>query len=122
MQFSQMLRKLKARIVFRGDQIVDQDSNIAALQELKVNPSGITAINFNLAYGAFKINKSTQTDVVKAYMQSLLNTVVETWLLLPGELVPRECTFEKGPLRPSRIGIPFGCQVQRNNGLHGGQA
>jgi len=46
---SPTLRKLKARIVFRGDQIVDQHNNIALLQELKVNPSGITAINFNLA-------------------------------------------------------------------------
>ena len=46
---SPTLRPLKARIVFRGDQIVDQDNNIAVLQELKVNSSGITAINFNLA-------------------------------------------------------------------------
>ena len=46
---SPTLRPLKARIVFRGDQIVDQDNNIAVLQEVKVNPSGITAINFNLA-------------------------------------------------------------------------
>ena len=51
------LRKLKARIVFRGDQIVDQDNNIAILQELKVNPSGITAINFNLSYGALPGNE-----------------------------------------------------------------
>ena len=28
---------------------MDQDNNIAVLQELKVNSSGITAINFNLA-------------------------------------------------------------------------
>ena len=87
---SPTLCKLKARNVFRGDQIVDQDNNIAVLQELKVNPSGIAAINFNLAYGAIKGNKSTQSDVVKAYTQSLLNTVVETWVLLPNELIPKE--------------------------------
>ena len=49
---SATLRKLKARVVFRGDQTVDESNNIAILQELKVNPTGITAINFNLCYGA----------------------------------------------------------------------
>ena len=74
---SPTLRKLKARIVFRGDQTVDQVNNIAALQALKVHPSGIAAIHFNLAYyGVSKGNKSTQSDVAKAYTQSLLNTVV----------------------------------------------
>ena len=43
---SPTLRKLKARIVFRGDQIVDQDNNIAVLQELKVNQVESTSINF----------------------------------------------------------------------------
>ena len=99
---SPTLRKLKARIVFRGDQIVDQDNNIAVLQELKVNPSGITSINFNLAYGALKGHKSTQSDVVKAYTQSLLNTVVETWVLLPAELIPSEYSHIKQPCVPLR--------------------
>ena len=48
---SPTLCKPKACGGFRGGQIVDQDNNIAVLQELKVSPSGITAINFNLAYG-----------------------------------------------------------------------
>ena len=38
------LRRLKARIVFRGDDIRDQDNNIAVLQETKVNPSGLAGI------------------------------------------------------------------------------
>ena len=41
------LRKLKARIVFRGDDIRDQDNNLAVLQEAKVNPTGIAGINAN---------------------------------------------------------------------------
>ena len=86
---SATLRKLKARVVFRGDQIVDESNNIAILQELKVHPTGITAINFNLCYGALKGNKSTQSDVIRAYTQSLLKTMVRTWVLLPPELVPK---------------------------------
>ena len=97
---SPTLRKLKARVVFRGDQIVDESNNIAILQELKVNPSGITAINFNLSYGALKGNKSTQSDVVRAYTQSLLKTKVPTWVLLPPELVPKEYSHIKDPVAP----------------------
>jgi hypothetical protein len=84
------LRKLKARIVFRGDQIVDEANNLAILQELKVNPSGLTGINFNLAYGALPNHDTTQSDVVRAYTQSYLNTKCQTWVELPPELVPAE--------------------------------
>ncbi|CAE7029195.1 GIP [Symbiodinium natans] len=84
------LRKLKARIVFRGDDIRDEANNLAILQELKVNPTGIVGINFNLAYGAIKGHCSSQSDVVKAYTQSDLNTKVPTWVELPRELTPPE--------------------------------
>ena len=49
---SPSLRKLKARIVFRGDDIRDGDGNLAVLLESKVNPAGISAINANLAFGS----------------------------------------------------------------------
>ena len=84
------LRKLKARIVFRGDDIRDESNNLAVLQELKVNPTGIVGINFNLAYGAMEGHCSSQSDVVKAYTQSNLNTKVPTWVELPWELTPLE--------------------------------
>ena len=82
------LRKLKARIVFRGDDIRDEANNLAILQELKVNPTGISGINFNLAYGAMKGHQTSQSDVVKAYTQSDLNTRVPTWVELARELTP----------------------------------
>ena len=61
------LRKLKAGIVFRGDGIRNEASNLAVLQEPKVNPTEIVGIYFNLAYGAMVGNCSTQSDVMKAY-------------------------------------------------------
>ena len=91
------LRRLKARIVFRGDDIRDQDNNIAVLQEAKVNPSGLAGINANLAYGCMKGNCATQSDVVRAYTQSNLNTQVPTWVELPIELVPKEFRGIKRP-------------------------
>ena len=124
------LRKLKARIVFRGDQIVDQDNNIAILQELKVNPSGITAINFNLSYGALPGNASSQSDVVRAYTQSFLRTLVSTWVLLPPELVPKEFAHIKMPVAPLKralrghpeSGFHWGARFREVMGLMGGKA
>ena len=91
------LRKLKARIVFRGDDIRDQDNNLAVLQEAKVNPTGLAGINANLAYGCFPNRSTTQSDVVRAYIQSVLNTLVPTWVELPAELVPDEFRNVKRP-------------------------
>ena len=74
--------------MFRGDDIRDEANNLAILQELKVNPTGIPGINFNLAYAAMKGDKSSQSDVIKAYAQSDCNTRVPTWVELPKELTP----------------------------------
>ena len=52
------VRRLKARIVFRGDDIRDQDNNLAVLQEAKVNPSGLAGINANLAYGVWELKRA----------------------------------------------------------------
>ena len=104
------LRRLKARIVFRGDDIRDPDNNIAVLQEAKVNPSGLAGINANLAYGCMKGNCTTQSDVVRAYTQSILNTQVPTWVELPIERPSLEIT-----LRPSGSRIPLVPKVQTNH-------
>lgn len=76
------LRNLKARIVFRGDDIRDNDGNLAVLLESKVNPTGMAGINANLAYGALENNKTTQSDVARAYLQSTLGTKVPTYVEL----------------------------------------
>ena len=75
---------------FRGDDIRDQDNNLAGLQEAKVNPTGLAGKNVNLACGCFPNHSTTQSDVARAYIQSVLNTLVPTWVELPVELVPDE--------------------------------
>ena len=120
---SPSLRKLKARIVFRGDDIRDGDGNLAVLLESKVNPAGISAINANLAFGSLLNNKTTQSDVVRAYLQSTLGTKVPTFVELPSELVPSEHKWIKRPcvrLWKSLYGHPesgyyWDQKVSRNN-------
>ena len=91
------LRHLKARIVFRGDDIRDQDNILAVLQEAKVNPSGLAGINANLAYRCLRNHTTTQSDVVRAYTQSIPNTKVPRWVELPIELVPEKYRGIKRP-------------------------
>ena len=40
--------------------------------------------------GCFANHSTSQSDVVRAYIQSTLNTKVPTWVELPAELVPEE--------------------------------
>ena len=91
------LRKLKARIVFRGDDIHDADNTLAVLQEAKVNPTGLAGINLNLVYGALHGHKTTHSDVTRAYTQYLLKTKVPTWVELPKELTPKEYSHLERP-------------------------
>ena len=91
------LRRLKARIVSRGDDIRDENNNLAVLQEAKVNPSGLAGINANLAYCSLKGHTSSQSEAVRAYAQSFLNTKVPTWVELPYEVVPPEYRSVKRP-------------------------
>ena len=91
------LRRLKARIVFRGDDIRDQANNLAVLQEGKINPSGLAGINVNLAYGSLKGHTSSQSDVVRVYTQSFLNTKVPTWVELSVEFLPEKFCGIKRP-------------------------
>ena len=93
-----LMRKLKARIVFRGDDVRGGEGKLAILLESKVNPAGISAINANLAYGSLLNHKTTQPDIVRAYLQSTLGTKVPTFVELPlSELVPEEHKWVKRP-------------------------
>ena len=122
------LRKLKAKVVFRGDDIRDQENNLAVLQEAKVNPSGLAGMNANLAHGSLKGHCATQSDVVRAYTQSFLNTVVPTWVELPIELTPPQFRWMQRPcvrLRKSLYGHPeagfhWDQKVQTDNEIFGG--
>ena len=81
--------KYKGRIVFRGDVVKDEYGAAAVFQELSASPTTVQSANPNLAYGCLLGNKTTQADAVRAYIQALLDTVHETWVLVPTELWPK---------------------------------
>ena len=61
---------------------------------MSASPASIIAANAIIAYGMLKLHKITSADAVKAYLQSLLNSLAETWVRLPKEVWP-ESWFDK---------------------------
>ena len=61
------LPKLKARMMFRADNVRDERGEHAIFQEIRVTPTGTAGVNLNLMYGSLKDNSASQSDVVKAY-------------------------------------------------------
>ena len=81
--------KWKGRICFRGDIVKDADGAWAVFQELTASPVAIQDANANVAYGAIPGHKTTVSDAVRAYIQSLLNSKHRTYVAIPHVLWPK---------------------------------
>ena len=67
--------KIKARIVFRGDVVRDQDGLNAIFQNLASSaPSSIAGLNTLMAFSMLQGNSCSTSDCVRAYIQSRLKT------------------------------------------------
>ena len=70
---------VKARIVFRGDAVRDQDGISTVFQDLAASaPSSISGLNSVIAFSMIPGNTCTTSDCVRAYIQSLLKTKHKT--------------------------------------------
>jgi len=87
--------KYKGRICFRGDSVKDQYGAAAVFQELSASPTTVQAANSNIAYGMLPGNKSTQSDAIRAYVQSLLKGKCQTWVQVPYMLWPKHWKNQK---------------------------
>ena len=96
---SPTLRKHKGRIVFRGDNVKDQDGAIAVFQELSASPSAVHTINANICYGCLPGNKTMAADALQAYLQAKLASKYPTWVHVPKELWPAHW-HKRGYKRP----------------------
>ena len=85
-ELSEIFHKWKGRICFRGDVVKDEEGAVAIFQELSASPIAVQDANANLAYGAMPGNKTTQTDAIRAYIQSLLKSKHKTWVSIPKPL------------------------------------
>ena len=51
--------------------------------------------NANLCYGCMPGNTTTAADAIRAYVQSLLKSTRETWVVIPYELWPKDGSWQK---------------------------
>ena len=89
-------RSLKGRVCYRGDQARNEKGNLALYQTMSASPASITAANAIISYGLMCGHKISSADAIKAYLQSLLNSLAETWVRLPREVWPASWFGEDG--------------------------
>ena len=94
-------RAFKARFVYQGNAVKDENADVALFNELSSSPAHIGAARFALVYGALKGHLTQSRDAKQAYTQALLGKEVvvddngqrvtlpvQTWVRLPPEIAP----------------------------------
>ena len=90
--------KLKARIVFRGDNMRDEYGMSAVFDELySSSPSSLEGLNTTIAFGLLDSHGVSVSDAIKAYVQSELKSSTHTYVILPPELVKDDKKHIKDP-------------------------
>lgn len=79
-------RKHKARIVFRGDRILDQYGSAAKFGQMYSTPTNIQAVHLALYYGLLPGCMLRVADATRAFLQALLESSEDTYVILPHEL------------------------------------
>ena len=95
-ELEESYRQLKGRVCFRGDAARTESGNIALYQTLSASPASIVAANAIICFGLLKGCKVSTADAVKAYLQSELKSLCETWVRLPREVWPVSWFDEHG--------------------------
>ena len=75
------LQKYKGRIVYRGDRVLDEHSNLVIFQDTATTPTALTALNLCLWFGSLPEHEVSCSDAIQAYLQSELEeeTHVVIW-------------------------------------------
>jgi len=92
---------VKARIVFRGDAVRDEENQAAVFDDIAASaPTSLGGLKLTVAYGLLDGNETTTSDCIKAYVQSILSSSQPTYVLLPIELVPDHAKHIHQPCAP----------------------
>ena len=83
------LRKFKGRTVFQGNNVRDENADVALFSELGSSPATMEAGKSVDAYGSQPGHITQQNDGVQAYTQALMEGI-ETWVELPVDRWPKQ--------------------------------
>ena len=87
-------KKYKGRDVFLGDQVRDQDGNVALFNDLSSAPATMAASKFSDYHGLQPGNSQQIADVTSAYLQAFLHAqgvkTTDTWVEIPKHRWPEQ--------------------------------
>jgi hypothetical protein len=78
--------KWKGRIVYRGDQVRDQDNNLLLFDQTATTPTSLIALNAAIWYACRKGHAASCSDAIQAFLQSELDDSDLTYVIIPVEL------------------------------------
>ena len=93
-------RKFKGRVVFQGNQVKDENWDVALFQELGSAPATLEAGKACDAYGLIAGHDVQQADAEQAYIQTRLGGDVPTWVRIPPERRPKSWQHFRDPVCP----------------------
>ena len=97
-------RKFKGRVVFRGNQVRDEDHHMATFQDMGSAPASMASGKFSDLLGLLPDWRLMQADAVRAYTQALLRGTI-TWIRLPREQWPAHWHNMKDPVCRLRLAL-----------------
>ncbi len=97
-------RKFKGRVVFRGNDVKNQNWETAMFQDMGSSPATMEAAKAADAYGCFPGHNIEQADAEQAYVQAPLRGPT-TWISLPRDQWPPEWEGMRRPVVIMRLAL-----------------
>ena len=97
-------RKYKGRVVFQGNNVHDQENNMAVFNDLQSSACLMVAGKFMDVIGAQPGNTIQQSDAQQAYTQAILGGD-ETWIFLPRDQWPKTWSKFRNPVCRLRLAL-----------------
>ena len=102
---SEEFQKYKGRVVFRGDQVKDEEGYRAVFSEQGTSASHLTAAKFLDTISRFPGMKGEEADATSAYTQVILADMKhiveeELWVTIPQHIRPESWKGIKDPVCP----------------------
>ena len=92
-------RYFKYRVVFRGNDVKDQNWDVAMFQEMATTPTTLEASRYSDLLSCFEGNSVEGRDVQQAYLQAdLPDDATPTYIVLPKELWTDEMYKMRSPV------------------------
>ena len=104
-ELAEQFHTYKGRVVFRGDNVRDQDDNHAVFQDITSYTSLLASSRMLDTIGLMPNHVCEQSDAPGAFTQAELQGYVETWVYLPRNMQPDSWRKYRRPVCKLRLAL-----------------